>query len=394
MKLITIIGTALAICLITIVLATTQIQLVNTSTEPYRSRTLYVPYMNVKEKSGSINGSIAPLAIRKIFLQMKNPEAVAAYTLMENVTMSGRHKGNFDMKICNNDYFKLYKLHFMAGHPCSENPDRREVVLSESTSHALFSTCKGIIGQHISINRIPYIICGIVQDVTPTNKQAATDAWIGYDFKQGSTVFDMEDESNGLYNFFFKADLLLRRNEDEKTVRKEMTELTARFQKQFPDRKISFNGEPERRESFIYHYASNIVPDMDDQYRKNFLIYLILLIVPSLNLMNIALSSFSRMENDIRIMRVFGATHNMILWKLIRQSFWTTLTGGCIGLGMTILLCKCFPFLLFNSPRVDLADVLHLPFILYALLFCLLLNLFSNLLPAWRISRKTICPEN
>lgn len=140
MKLITIRGTALSICLITIMLATNQIRLANTSTEPYRSRTLYVPYMNVKEGGGFINGSIATLAIRNILLQMKTPEAVAAYTMKKNITMIGRRKSNFDVRICNSGNFKIYKLNFMSGHPCSENPAHREVVLSESASHILLGT--------------------------------------------------------------------------------------------------------------------------------------------------------------------------------------------------------------------------------------------------------------
>ena len=325
MKLIIIIGTALSICLITIILANRQIRMSDTSTERYRSRTLYVPFMNVKEKDGASNGSVATIAIREIFLKMKTPEAVAAYTLVEDIAMEGKQTGTFDVKVCNDGFFKLYKLHFIAGKPCSEDQDKKEVLLSETTCRKLLGTFNNAIGRTITINRIPYKVCGIVHDVTPTNKQAAADAWIGYDFREGSRILDIQDESGKLCNYFFKVDLLLRKNSDEAAVRKEMTQLTASLQKHFPDYTISFNGEPERRESFVYHYVSNSVPDMDKQHRIDLTIYLILLIVPAVNLMNIALSSFSRQENELRILRTFGATRNRILRKLVGQSMWQSL---------------------------------------------------------------------
>lgn len=394
MRTITIIGTALTICLITIVLAMEQIQLVNTSTEPYRSRTLYVPFMNTQYKYGANNGLISLGAVREIFLKMKTPEAVAVYMSSDGVNMKAVSAGTFNIKTCNRDFFRLYKLRFIAGRPCSENPSKKEVLLSESTCKKLLRKTEGALGQTVWINRIPYRVCGITKDVTPTNREAVADAWIGYNFKKGNRIFEITDNKGDLYYCLFNVNLLLRHNRDEATVRKEMAALTARLQKRHPECIILFNGEPERRESYIHHTASNEVPDMQAIRRRQFSIYLMLLIVPALNLMSIALSSFSRQEGDIRIMRVYGASRRYILGKIVRKSLLNTLTGGALGLLMTILLCHLMPEAIFYQNRIDLQDILRWPIMVYTLIFCLLLNLLSTLLPAWRASHRTISPNN
>lgn len=397
MKLITIIGTALTICLITIVLATEQIQLVDTRTEPYRSRTLYVPYMNIKYQDNFNNGYVALSTVRELFLKMKTPEAVAAYMPANNTNMKGLTTGTFNLKICNDAYFHLYKLQFIAGRPCSEDQSRKEVLLTESACKALLGTIHDAIGKTIQVKKIPYRVCGIVKDVTPTNREAAADAWIGYNFQKGSRVLDVVDDDKAvkkpfftLDNFLFNVNILLHNNQDEAAVRKEMESRTAQLQKRYPGYTIFFNGEPERRDHYIHHNYSNQLPDMNYIRRQQLIIYLILLIVPALNLMNIAMSNFSRQENDISLLRAFGASRNYILWKTLKQGLLLTFSGGALGLLITILLCKLFPELIFFQSRVDFPDILHLQMILSTLLFCLLLNLLSTLLPAWWISRKSI----
>ena len=62
---VSILGTAMAICMIMVLVITFQVRLVDCEPEVNRSRTLYVPYMSVKQKGNSDNESAnASMSVR------------------------------------------------------------------------------------------------------------------------------------------------------------------------------------------------------------------------------------------------------------------------------------------------------------------------------------------
>ena len=111
------------------------------------------------------------------------------------------------------------------------------------------------------------------------------------------------------------------------------------------------------------------------------------------------LSRMRKRMTEIGVRKAFGATAN----ELFRQVFWEnlilTLLAGILGLilsySATFLLNS---FLFDNSENAGLAgetslstDMLFSPLtFLVAFCFCLLLNLLSAGIPAWRVSRMNI----
>ena len=78
----TIAGTALAICLIMIVMMTREVQIIDYGNEPNRSRTLYVKYAHiVSANGGNSYGNINMDMVNGIFTKMKSPENIALFTI-------------------------------------------------------------------------------------------------------------------------------------------------------------------------------------------------------------------------------------------------------------------------------------------------------------------------
>lgn len=77
---VSILGTAMAICMIMVLVITFQVRLVDCEPEVNRSRTLYVPYMSVKQKGNSdnesANASMSVRTGRECFRALSMPEAV------------------------------------------------------------------------------------------------------------------------------------------------------------------------------------------------------------------------------------------------------------------------------------------------------------------------------
>ena len=103
-------------------------------------------------------------------------------------------------------------------------------------------------------------------------------------------------------------------------------------------------------------------------YVRYGIILFILLLVPALNLSGITLSRMRRRMAELGVRRAFGATQGTILWQVLRD--WLLATS----LGKTGLSTGMFNGAVFIA----------------AFLFCLVLNLFSAGLPAWRMSRLNI----
>ena len=84
--------------------------------------------------------------------------------------------------------------------------------------------------------------------------------------------------------------------------------------------------------------------------------------------------------------------------QTVTESLLHTLASGLVGLLLCLMACfmlgnYIFPYNSFEDitdKQLD-ADILFSPEIYgWALLFCLLLNLLSNIVPAWRASRSNI----
>ena len=114
-------------------------------------------------------------------------------------------------------------------------------------------------------------------------------------------------------------------------------------------------------------------------YVRYGIILFILLLVPALNLSGITLSRMRRRMAELGVRRAFGATQGTILWQVLSENMVLTLLGGLLGLAMSYGAMLLLSTGMFNG-AVFIA----------AFLFCLVLNLFSAGLPAWRMSRLNI----
>ena len=87
------------------------------------------------------------------------------------------------------------------------------------------------------------------------------------------------------------------------------------------------------------------------------------------------------------------------MWQVLSENFVLTLCGGLLGLLLSYISVLGLREWILNTDysgyynvktAVSADMVMSLDIFLYALLFCLLLNLLSAGIPAWRVSRANI----
>ena len=123
-------------------------------------------------------------------------------------------------------------------------------------------------------------------------------------------------------------------------------------------------------------------------------VYLILLIVPAINLSSM-LHSRLRRRSEIGIRRAFGCTRSRIITDIITENFLITLIGGIVGVVLGIIFASTYSGLYENMENFGRGDtpalnaIINWTTILTAVGICFLLNLISASVPAWQASRMS-----
>ena len=140
-------------------------------------------------------------------------------------------------------------------------------------------------------------------------------------------------------------------------------------------------------------YAGQIL-DLDDpeeslKWMKYIMFSLMgfLILLPTLNLINLNVSRIMERSSEIGVRKAFGADRNTILIQFVVENIVQTFIGGLIGLGMAML----FIYLINDTKLMgDVILKLNFRFFFYSLLICLIFGLVSGLLPAYRMSKMHV----
>ncbi len=299
-SLVSIIGTALAICMIMVIVLVLEVRITDCVPEVNRSRSLYMKAMSIHQKGdtsdNSSNGCMSLTVAKECFKALTVPEAVTIVSTggRMRISVPAGKMMTVDNLETDDTFWKVFSFDFIAGKPFTAADSESglpKVVLSASVARNLFGTVEAV-GRTVQLNLADYTVVGVVKEVI-----------------------------------------------------------------------------------------------------------VILLLVPAINLSSMTLSRMRKRMSEIGVRKAFGATANVLLRQVFYENLLLTLIAGAVGMlfsyACTFLLND---FLFSNSEnRAQIgetslsADMLFSPWIfLAAFIFCLLLNLLSACIPAWRASRMNI----
>ena len=150
---VSILGTAMAICMIMVLVITFQVRLVDCEPEVNRLRTLYVPYMSVKQKGNSdnesANASMSVRTGRECFRALSMPEAVTLASGVYRVRASvpSRSKATADMVQTDEAFWTIFSFHFLSGEAFTKadcDAGLTRAVLDATTARRLFGTTDAV----------------------------------------------------------------------------------------------------------------------------------------------------------------------------------------------------------------------------------------------------------
>lgn len=399
LSIVTIAGTALSIFLIMIVVMMQQVTTAPFAPESNRDRFLHYTYLasaSDDEGNNESNGPMSYEAARRMLLTLPTPEAATAYQIAPNAAAVSIPKGpnlKVDMRPVDNNYWRVFDFTFINGAPFDQadfDAGLPKIVITESVARAVFGTDEAA-GREILVNLAPFTVAGVVKDVSALATKAYAQAWPNL---SATSVYEQSWMSG---HGMLSTTVLARSRDDFGKIREEYEKAHDKYEDEIKatGRVILSRNRPYDQEADAIAFSANNEPDVAGERRSRLIIFLILLIVPAINLSSMTQSRLKQRTAEIGVRRSFGCTRSRIIFDIITENLAITLIAGVLGLLMSVIfgyLCNRLLFaqpfsFTFHPPAVDSSILFHWSTFGWALLFCFILNILSSGLPAFNASR-------
>ena len=401
-------GTGLAITMVMILAILYYFRTGNIAPETNRDRMLVIQHGKILNKTeGQGNGSsrLSYPTIKECFYSMQTPEAVTAILPIGEQTEFIQTPGSdevYNGLVMGTDvaFWKIFQFRFLAGKPYTEEEFTsgiRKAVVSESLARRLFNTSDAT-GKTFLLNFEEYQVSGVVEDVPSIAQFCYAEMWIPFTNRpsqiQGSKWCDFILGHMQLY-------ILAKKPGDFDAIRREAAENCRRYSANIPQYNFVLNEQPDTVLRAWLRTDSFASPKFMKLFIQIFSVIFLLLLVPSINLTGMTASRMKKRMEELGIRKAFGAQNRTLLLQILYENLLLTLLGGLIGLLISYgLIFMLKGWLLGNydwdgsslTASIDLSPgMLINPAIFgYTLIFCLILNLMSALVPAWRALRRPI----
>ena len=398
---IAIIGTALAIAMIMCIILIYQARTANYEPETRRDRTLSLDRAlarNINDDGWNNGGQISLRVIKECFYPLKSAEAVTAvipFNTCLAATPGGTSETKCTVSYTDDTFWRVFEFRFLSGKPYGAEftSGEKKAVISRSLARRVFGTDE-VVGRTLSLSFVDYTICGVVPDVSVLAENAYAEVWVPY-----TTSENYESNyTDGLLGNF-RCYILSPDVAHLDAVRKEAQLNVDRMNAAQKEFKLILAGAPDTSMMAIARTSSFEEPNVKRLVVVYIIVIAILLLVPAINLSGITLSRMRRRMEEIGVRRSFGASRGELLRQVLAENFVITLIGGVQGLVLSYgavlwlrewLLNTTMSGYLGVDTAVSAGMVLSPGVFIVALLFCLLMNLLSAGIPAWRVSRTDI----
>lgn len=406
-----IIGTGLAISMVMVMAVVYHIRTANIAPEVSRDRICYVRYVSyrVNDNKGTLNSSCGTRFVKEVLYSLKTPEAVAV-TTDPSITrfMLGdifvQVPGHDEMpKVnllgCNDQFWKVYSFNFREGKPFTEADFQSglpRMVLTESLARRLFGENEAT-GQTVLVNEVRYIVSGVVANVSGITSDVYADVWVPYSSLGAVMTLKMSERDGSAGPLIAK--ILLHDAKDIGALTDELAESVKRYNTGLVEGQVTY-GKP-------VSYADNMIDSLFYMDRKQTclilaIVLLLFLLVPALNLSGLNTSHMQDRIPEVGIRKAFGAPRSTLLSQIFMENMVLMLPGGIAGLLFSYVLVFLFRNILLssgffamqmgtgNTIALSPGMLLNMEVFFYAFLICLVLNLLSSMVPAWRAVRVNI----
>ncbi|HTB25713.1 MAG TPA: FtsX-like permease family protein, partial [Puia sp.] len=285
-------------------------------------------------------------------------------------------------KYTNADYWDILEYDFTEGKAFSKQQvdnAERVAVISTDIKNAYFGDESSVVGKYIEADNVKYRVCGVVKNVPVTSYLTYSDIYLPY-------TVSKTDYNNKRYRGEYTGILLANSKSDLSKMHDEYEQMIQKV----PMESKQFDHIYSHADTYINAYldtGSEAKSGVTFALTAIGLFALILMLLPTLNLVNINITRIMERSSEIGVRKAFGASSKTLVYQFIVENLILTLLGGIIGIVLSIIILK-----IINSENLiaNLELSLNFTVLLIGLLICLVFGLLSGVYPAWRMSKLNV----
>jgi len=349
-----------------------------------RDRSLYVTRMEEDGKQSMMSGPVSFYFLDHYVRALKTPVKVGISSMYDATnTYVNNKKIVINYKYTNADYWDILEYDFIEGKPFTPQQiaaGEHVVVITEDLKKQYFGDVPTVVGKYIEANNEKYRISGVIKGVPITTYQMYADMYMPY------TASKTDFRNDKGYRGSFVGILLAANSGDVPKMQHEYEDMVQKLPMESKDLiKIYSHADPYVK-SFVRtgnEKSSGIM--MVIYALSGFVLFVMLL--PTLNLVNINITRIMERSSEIGVRKAFGASSKTLVFQFIVENLILTFLGGLIG-----VLFSGIAISIINHANLitDLNLTLNFSVLFYAILICVVFGLLSGVYPAWRMSKLKI----
>ena len=350
-----------------------------------RDRSLYVSRVSQTGKNTMSSSPPSFYFLDHYVRTIKTPITIAISSGFNGTnTYVNNKKIAVNYKYTNAEYWDVLEYDFLEGKAFSKqqvaNSDK-VAIISADMKKEYFGDVPNVVGQYIEADNVKYRVIGVVQNVPITSYMTYSDIYLPY-----TVAKDGDYKNNKGYQGGYYGILLANSASDLDKLHNEYEQMIQRLK---PEQK-----EFDRVSSHADNYIRSYVDTGDDRHSGVFIVVtaisifaFILMILPTLNLVNINITRIMERSSEIGVRKAFGASSSTLVYQFIVENIILTLLGGVIGVILSFIVLQVI-----NSAHLiaNLELSINFMVLFIGLLVCLVFGLISGVYPAWRMSKLNV----
>ena len=350
-----------------------------------RDRSLYVSRISQEGKETMSSGPPSFYFLDHYVRSLKTPIKIAISSGFNGTnTYVNNKKIAVNYKYTNAEYWDILEYNFLEGKAFNKQQvDNAEkvAVISDDMKKEYFGDVSAVVGQYIEADNVKYRVIGVIQNVPITSYMTYSDIYLPY-----TVAKDGGYKTNKGYQGGYFGILLANSAGDADKIHNEYEQMVLRLK---PEQKM-FTKVSSHADSYVRSY----VDTGDDRHSGVFIAVtaisifaFILMILPTLNLVNINITRIMERSSEIGVRKAFGASSQTLVYQFIVENVILTLLGGLIGIILSFIVLQVL-----NSAHLiaNLELSINFTVLFIGLLVCLVFGLISGVYPAWRMSKLNV----
>jgi len=350
-----------------------------------RERSLYVNKIEIRGKESMNSATFSYYFLDRYVRNMKTPVKIAISTIFSSTnTYVNDRKVVINYKYTNPEFWEVLEFIFLEGKPLSKQQidnAERVTVISEDLKHEYFGSDVGtVVGKYIEADNIKYRVCGVVKNLPITNYTMYADIYLPF------TVSKLDYKNNKSYLGDYTAILLAASPADVPKMKKEFAQIIEKV----PMPSKEFNKIYADADTFLEAYVRTGNHESSGKiiaFATIGIFALFVMLLPTLNLVNINITRIMERSSEIGVRKAFGASSRTLVYQFLVENLILTFLGGVIGVVISLIAM----YFINNARLIANLDLsLNITVLCYAMLICLLFGLLSGVYPAWRMSKLNV----